>query len=328
MIILISLLTGLSVALILYYYVGYPFILRILSKRKKSSEAAKFSAFQPQQQNLPSVTILVPICNEEEFIADKIRNLSILDYPRDKLKIVVVSDGSTDNTYEVVLNTLNEAECRHFDIKAVRFEYHVGKVDVLNSMISTISTDILALSDASSLISIDALQIAVKHFNDPEVGVVNGDCLLTNPVSERERKLNMHQSKIEFDEANIGSMIGSHGAFYLLRRHLYQSLPTDAINDDFIIPMQVVKKGYRSILDSEIHALELDPVKCHQSQTQRHKGVRDSLQQAFRFRALLLPKYGGTAFTFASGKVLHALMPFLVVIASLGCIYLASYSAI
>ncbi len=328
MIILIPLLTGLSLTLILYYYVGYPYILRLLGKRKKSLKADRPGIFQPQQQSLPSVTILVPICNEEKFIADKIRNLSILDYPRNKVKIVVVTDGSTDNTYEVALNTSNEAECRHFDIKVVKFENHVGKVDLLNSMISTISTDILALSDASSLISIDALQIAVKHFNDPEVGVVNGDCLLTNLVSESTKKLNTHQSNIESDEASIGSMIGSHSAFYLLRRHLYQSLPTGTTNDAFVIPMQIVKNGYRSVLDSEIHALELDPVKCHQSQVQQHQGIKDNLQQAFRFRALLLPKHGGTAFTFASGTVLRALMPFLVVVASLCCVYLASYSVI
>ena len=325
---LISLLTSLSIFFIIYHHLGYPLILRALGKRLQSNsttDTQKLSSFHEYQ---PTVTIVIPAYNEEQFIAEKIRNLSILNYPQDKLKIVIASDGSTDLTYEKALQTLKEPECKHFSIKVIRFENNEGKIAILNSIIGTIDTDILALSDVSSLISIDALEIAVKHFIDPQVGVVNGTYRLLNPGSSGEKKYWEYQSKLKSDESRLGSVIGSHGAFYLIRTHLYESLPADTINDDFIIPMQIVKQGYRSVYDANIVALELEQAKEEQDSLRRCRISAGNLQQVLRLKSLLLPRYRGTAFTFASGKVLRVLMPYLMIIAFVGSIYLAFYNTV
>jgi len=322
---LIGLLTSLSIFLIIYHHAGYPLLLHFLSKRlrRKHAIAASNGNDKLYQQGLPSISIVIPAYNEEQFIAEKIRNLSILKYPPNKLDIIIASDGSTDSTYETALKTLKESECRHCAIKVIKFEKNVGKIAILNSLISTIDTEILALSDVSALISIDALQLAIKHFQDPAVGVVNGMYRLLNPGSEGEKKYWEYQSKLKSDEARIGSVIGSHGAFYLLRTRLYRSLPADTINDDFMIPMQIVKQGYRSIYDPKIVALEMEQSREAQDKKRRYRISAGNLQQALRLKSLLLPRYRGTAFTFASGKVLRVLMPYLMIVACLGSIYLS-----
>jgi cellulose synthase/poly-beta-1,6-N-acetylglucosamine synthase-like glycosyltransferase len=322
---LISLLTSLSIFLIVYHHAGYPLLLHFLSKRLRGKNATDTGKDRLHQKGLPSITIVIPAYNEEQFIAEKIRNLSILNYPQDKFNIVIASDGSTDSTYATALKTLREPECRHCAIKVIKFEKNVGKIAILNSLISTFDTDILALSDVSALISIDALQLAIKHFRDPAVGVVNGMYRLLNPGSEGEKKYWEYQSKLKSDEARLGSVIGSHGAFYLLRTHLYRSLPADTINDDFMIPMQIVKQGYRSIYDANIIALEMEQAKEDQDSNRRIRISAGNLQQALRLKSLLLPRYRGTAFTFASGKVLRVLMPYLMIIAFVGSIYLSFY---
>ena len=138
-----------------------------------------------------------------------------------------------------------------------------------------------------------------------------------------EQKYWEYQSRLKADEASLGSVIGSHGAFYLIRTHLYRQLPEDTINDDFIIPMEIVRQGYRSVYEGDILALELEQAKASQDSHRRVRISAGNLQQALRLRGLLLPRHGGTAFTFASGKVLRVLMPYLMMIALIGSILLA-----
>jgi len=320
---IVALLTTISIALIVYHHAIYPLLLQFLGNRRRQACHDDDCDEALQSHQLPSITILLPAYNEERFIADKIRNLAFLDYPRDKLKIIIASDGSTDSTCRVALETLREAECRHCNIKVIQFRKNRGKIAVLNSMISEVESDILALSDVSALISIDALKMAAKRFRDPEVAVVNGCYRLLNPGSAGEQKYWEFQSRLKANEASLGSAIGSHGAFYLIRTHLYQPLPDDTINDDFIIPMRIVQQGYRSVYEDSIFALELEQADTSQDSHRRYRISAGNLQQALRLRALLSPRYRGTAFTFASGKVLRVLMPYLMVSALVGSLYLA-----
>jgi cellulose synthase/poly-beta-1,6-N-acetylglucosamine synthase-like glycosyltransferase len=321
--VIILLLTVISIALIVYHHAVYPLLLQLLGNKSRQADVDDEPGDTLQPDELPSITILLPAYNEEQFIADKIRNLAILDYPADKLKIIIASDGSTDSTYQTALETLREPECRHCDIEVIRFSQNKGKIAILNSLISEVKTEILALSDISALISIDALTLAAKQFRDPDIAVVNGHYRLLNPGSAGEQKYWEFQSRLKANEASLGSVIGSHGAFYLIRTHLYQALPDDTINDDFIIPMQIVQQGYRSVYEDGIIAIELEQADASQDSGRRYRISAGNLQQALRLRALLSPRYRGTAFTFASGKVLRVLMPYLMIIALAGSLYLA-----
>lgn len=325
---LILLLTCLSIVLVIYHHAVYPLLLHYLGKRLRQADRRGHGLENQESGDLPSITILIPAYNEERFIAHKIRNLAFLDYARDKLSIIIADDGSSDATYETALEVLAEPECKACNIKLIRFEENRGKIALLNSLIEEVKSDILALSDVSALISIDALQLAAKQFRDPRVAVVNGRYRLLNPGSAGEKKYWEFQSRLKADEASLGSVIGSHGAFYLIRTHLYQQLPADTINDDFIIPMQIVQQGYRSVYDDEIAALELEQAKDSEDSRRRNRISAGNLQQAIRLRALLSPRYRGTAFTFASGKVLRVLMPYLMIIALAGSLYLAPVHSI
>ena len=323
MTVIVAILTMLSILLVIYHHAGYPVLLRVLGSKRRRSDAAEKELETGPESDLPSITILLPAYNEERFIADKIRNLAFLDYPRDRLKILIASDGSSDSTYQTALDTLREPECRDCSIRVIEFEQNRGKVAMLNSLIESIDTDILALSDVSALISIDALRLAARRFRNPRVAVVNGNYRLLKPGQAGEQKYWEYQSRLKADEASLGSVIGSHGAFYLIRTHLYPRLPEDTINDDFIIPMEIVRQGYLSVYEGGINALELEQAPAGQDSRRRLRISAGNLQQALRLRGLLLPKHGGTAFTFASGKVLRVLMPYLMLTALAGSLYLA-----
>ena len=318
---MIGLLTLLSVMLIVYHHLGYPLLLRLLGKRRYTDDQTMEPALPDAA--LPTITLIMPAYNEAAFIADKIRNLSILDYPRERLHVVIASDGSTDHTYQVALDTLREPECRDLSARVICFASNLGKVGVLNRLIDSVDSDIVALSDVSAIISMDALRLAAARFDDPETGVVNGRYRLLHPGSEGEKRYWEYQSRLKAAEAQLGSVIGAHGAFYLIRRHLYQPLPADTINDDFIIPMQIVGQGYRSVYEPDICALELEQASDAQDGHRRQRIAAGNLQQAIRLRQLLRPRFRGTAFTFASGKVLRVLMPFLMILALGGSLWLA-----
>jgi cellulose synthase/poly-beta-1,6-N-acetylglucosamine synthase-like glycosyltransferase len=174
--------TAISIFLIIYHHAGYPLMLRLLGNKRRDADIADNCT---QATDLPSITILLPAFNEERHIADKIRNLAFLDYPRDKLRILIASDGSTDSTFQKAIATLNEPECRDCNIQVIEFNQNRGKVAILNRMICAIDSEILALSDISALISIDALKLAAQRFSDPRVAVVNGHYRLLVPSSVR-----------------------------------------------------------------------------------------------------------------------------------------------
>ena len=120
-VLLIGCLTALSIFLIIYHHAGYPLLLHFLGSRLGSNEDPETDDDLFRQSSLPSITIVVPAYNEEQFIADKIRNISILYYPQDRFQVIIASDGSTDATYQVALQTLNEPECKHCSIKVIEF---------------------------------------------------------------------------------------------------------------------------------------------------------------------------------------------------------------
>ena len=326
----IALVTLTSIFLVVYHHAGYPLVLRYLRGRKArvQTDPAKTVAVDIDRGQLPSITIVVPAYNEADFIADKIRNLAILDYPRDRLKVVIACDGSTDNTHEIAIETAAEPECRDLSITVIRFEQNRGKIALLNHLVGQVDSEIVALSDVSALVSMDALLLAAARFSDPEIGVVNGHYRLLSPGSEGEKKYWEYQSKVKAGEASLGSVIGSHGAFYLIRRKLFEQLPGDTINDDFIIPMRIVLQGYRSVYDGDIMALELEHADSDLDAGRRHRIAAGNLQQLLRLKSLLLPRYRGTAFTFASGKCLRVLMPYLMILALIGSLLLAPHSPV
>lgn len=304
-----------SAALIVYHHVGYPVILAWYSKNHPLKAIRhKVRGFKSNKadRSCASMTILVPAYNEEQWIADKIRNLASLDYPKNKLTVIIACDGCTDNTVEIAEQTIQEAICcdTHFEIRA--FTSNRGKVAVVNEQMKTITSDITALSDVSALISIDALWVANRHFFNPKVGVVNGHYTLFETQNSGEQKYWQYQSQVKMNEATLGSTLGAHGAFYLFRTHLFEELESNTINDDFVLPMQIVRKGYLAEYDNEMTALELESTSEADDFKRRLRISAGNMQQAIKLSDMFLPRYRGVAFAFLSGKGLRLATPYLM----------------
>ena len=323
---LIATVTLTSIFLVIYHHVGYPWLLQRCKPqdaRRHGELARRGYMSRPGDRALPSVTLVMPAHDEAALIAEKVRNLAALDYPPERLKIVIACDGCHDATAEQARAAHGEPECQHLNLEVREFEHNRGKVAVLNDVIATVSGELVALSDVSSLISVDALLRAAMAFADDHVGVVAGGYRLLAPGSAGEAAYWDYQLRIKRGEAALGAPLGTHGAFYLFRRELFTSLAPDTINDDFILPMTIVANGYRATYDSDIQALELEQADPALDSRRRRRISAGNMQQAWRLRRLLHPRYRGIAFAFASGKALRAVMPLLLLVALSGSLLLA-----
>lgn len=319
-------LTLISGFLVIYHHIGYPLILRWVSKRRPNKApftGARHYTDSAADNALPRITIVIPAYNEQQWIAEKIRNLAALDYPSSRLRVLIGCDGCSDNTYEIALTTATEMECQQLDIEIINFTKNRGKVALLNTLIADLNCDLVALSDTSALLSVDALLIAAERFKDTKIGVLNGHYRLLSPGSLGEQTYWDYQSQIKSSEAALGSTLGAHGAFYVFRRALFTPLATDTINDDFILPMKIVAAGYRADYEHNITALELEKSNDSQDRQRRRRIAAGNFQQLLRLKNLFLPRHGGIAFAFISGKGLRVMMPFLMIIALVGSLLLA-----
>ncbi|MCW5979869.1 MAG: glycosyltransferase family 2 protein [Bryobacteraceae bacterium] len=236
-----------SLAVVLYVYLAYPALLRIL--------AVFFRRPVAKAPILPSVSLVIPAYNEQRVIEAKLRNVLSVDYPAEKLEIVVVSDGSTDATNAIVEKYASAGRVRLF-----AFAQNRGKIAALNDAFPHLRGEIAALSDASSMLAPDALRVLVSSFADPSVGAVSG---LYRVRRQREAELGeqegfywSYESWLKTLEAELDSILGAHGSLYAIRTKLYPFPEPGAINDDYIIPVRIIQKGYRAVYDTRALAYE------------------------------------------------------------------------
>ncbi|EOX4847234.1 glycosyltransferase family 2 protein [Vibrio sp. Vb2532] len=318
---------GLSAFLIVYHHVGYPLLLKWLPLKQQDETKAPFveRAYKASKADnqLPSITVIVPAYNEEQWIAEKIRNLASLDYPRDKLRVVIACDGCTDNTAEIAQATIQEAICSDTLFIINDHQINRGKVALLNEEMRHVSSDITALSDTSALISCDSLLLASQHYQNENVGVVNATYQIMSTDNQGEAAYWRYQSRVKHQESLLGSTIGSHGAFYTFRTHLFEPLEVSTINDDFILPMRIVLRGYSAIYEPNMLALELEQSSDNADFKRRLRISAGNMQQLMQLKKLLLPRYRGTAFAFLSGKVLRLATPYLMIVCFICSLLLA-----
>ncbi|WP_038889776.1 glycosyltransferase family 2 protein [Vibrio campbellii] len=323
----------LSALLIIYHHVGYPLVLNWLSARRKqrqtSKNMGKERCYKASKADctLPTMTVIVLAYNEEQWIAEKIRNLASLDYPRDKLTIIVACDGCTDNTAEIAQNTIQEAICADTLFIVHDHKNNRGKVSLINTEMDNVTSEITALSDVSALVSCDSLLLASQHYQNENVGVVNATYQIMSTQNQGEAAYWRYQSKVKFKESLIGSTIGSHGAFYTFRTDLFAPLEPEIINDDFILPMRIVLQGYASVYEPKMLAIELEESSDDSDFKRRLRISAGNMQQFLKLKRLLLPRYRGTAFAFLSGKVLRLATPYLMIMCLTSSILLIEHPA-
>jgi lipopolysaccharide/colanic/teichoic acid biosynthesis glycosyltransferase/cellulose synthase/poly-beta-1,6-N-acetylglucosamine synthase-like glycosyltransferase len=326
-------LTSASILLVVYHLVVYPVVLQIIAGRRQRTlpqVPARRYRESIADRFLPTVAVVVPAFNEAAVIRDKIINLATLDYPSQRIEVVLVCDGCSDLTAEFARAATALPECRHLRLRILEFPVNRGKLAVLNEVLPTVDVELIALSDASALLSVDSLLIAAAHFRDRDIGVVCPSYQLFDQSASAKGESHywQYQTTIKEREGTIGAVIGAHGAFYMFRRSLFRKLPADTINDDFALPMSIVASGFPAVYDPRMVALELEIFDQRRDWRRRQRIAAGNVQQTIRCLRLLNPKFRETAFAFASGKVVRAILPFLLVMSFFGALALATVSPV
>jgi len=202
-------------------------------------------AFQDNYK--PPVSIILSVYNEERVIKEKIKNFLSLEYPRELLELIIISDKCTDKTEEFI---------KSFNCKRIELLFQSrrsGKTEAINHGVSVAKGDVLVFTDANSLFRKDAVKILARHFDDPKVGLVSGRSVYLDSQGRNEEISSLYRNyeeSIKSAESLVYSIVGADGAIYALRKELFEPLNPNYIND-FIHPIQTVLKGFRAIKDHE-----------------------------------------------------------------------------
>ncbi len=288
-----------SLFVVFYAYAGYPLMLAAFAACRRRAPEKK------GRQPLPGVSLLISAYNEEAVIEDKIENSLALDYPRNRLEIVVISDGSTDSTDSIV-ESYRE---KHVVLK--RYEGHIGKTACLNRAVPEAAGEIVIFSDANSVYDEKALLYLVEYFSDDRIGWATGRTEYMSsaggtitPAGIYTRIERMTKSL----EGRIGSCVGADGAIFAIRRSLYRPLKDYDIND-FVIPAKIIQQGYRGILAKNAFCVEKTAPSVAWEFKRHIRITARTLRAILTHRSLLNPfKYP----VFSLELVSHKLMKFLV----------------
>jgi cellulose synthase/poly-beta-1,6-N-acetylglucosamine synthase-like glycosyltransferase len=302
-----KLLFWISAGFTVYVYIGYPVLLWALQAIFRSS---------PRQQSIePSVSLLVAAYNEAAVIADKIRNSLALHYPVDKLEIVIASDGSNDATAEIVRSFAGTETGGR--IRLLNYEQNRGKMAVLNDAVRELRGDIVAFSDAASMLAADSLRILVQSFNDPHVGAASGVYRLLRKdhaqLGSQEDLYWKYETVLKVQEARLGAFTGAHGSLYAIRRALYPFPSAGTINDDFTIPMRILERGHRVAYEPAAVAYE----EAHEMEgfSRRVRITAGNIEQLREIKGLIWPPRPFVLFCLLSHKTGRLLVPVFMLVA-------------
>lgn len=285
-----------TLALILYIYVGYLLLNIIIGYLLKDKPL-------PANNNMPTLTMVISAYNEEEIIREKLDNCLGLDYPAEKLSIVVISDASDDRTDEIVHN---------YPDKRIRLEHiegRKGKTYGITQVVPQIDTEIIVFSDANAIYKKDALTHLVKHFLSPIVGYVVGNAQYykegQSDAGEQEKAYWDMEIKLKVYESRLGSVVGGDGAIYAIRKKLFLPLAEDDIND-FVNPLQIVLQGYRGVFEPRAVCYEHTAESYEKEIGRKRRIVNRSWRGLMKNKAVLNPfKTGFHAFQVFSHKYLR-----------------------
>jgi biofilm PGA synthesis N-glycosyltransferase PgaC len=259
-------------------------------------------------RNEALVSVVMVVRNEERTLPRKLRNLTSLNYPPDRLEFVIVSDGSTDCTAEI----LSEAA------KDERFHILIapepkGKACRVNEAVAAGQGEIVVFMDARQEIEPDAVRLLLENFTDPTVGCVSGELMLGDAASgEAEKRMGLYwriEKKIRALESASDSVVGATGALYAVRRSLLVPIPPDTLLDDVLLPLQVARQGARVIFDGRARAWD-DPDLGAEKEFRRKVRTLTGNYQLVQIAPWVLTGENPLWFRFVSHKLLRLAVPF------------------
>lgn len=294
-----------ALALVVYTYVGYSFVIFALASVFRNP--VKRASIEPK------VTFLITAYNEEKNIANKIEQTLSLDYPADKLELIVASDGSTDRTDDIVRGFADRG------VRLIRVEGRVGKTATQNEAVRQATGDIIIFSDATTRYEQSAIRHIVQNYFDPTVGAVSGRYEYYNPTGASIGTGSIlfwkYENLIKRLQTNIKTITGCCGCIYSVRRSAYVPLPADIISD-LVEPLKVVERGYRIVFEPEAIAFEETTEQTDEEFRMRVRVVTRGMRGLLYMKSLFNPlRHGFVSFQLLSHKVLRWLIPvFLLVL--------------
>jgi len=295
----------LATAVVFYSYLGYAVWLWVASRvRPRPQRRGRYT---------PLVSVAMVLRNEEKNLLRKVQNLSVLDYPEDRLEFIVVSDGSDDGTERLLSEVKRDSRFR-----VLIFAESAGKASRLNDAIALAQGEIVLFVDARQDIERDALRLLMENFVDDAVGCASGELMLGDPASgEAEQGMGIYwriEKKIRMLESASGSVVGATGALYAVRRALLAPIPRGTILDDVLIPMQAARQGGRVVFDERARAWD-SPDLGGRREFQRKVRTLTGNYQLLKIAPWLLTSENPLRFRFICHKLLRLVVPFALVTA-------------
>lgn len=293
--------------LVFYTYLGYGILLYLLVKLKRIFKGKPRPSDTPYE---PEVTLFVAAYNERDYVDAKVQNSLSLDYPKEKIKMVWVTDGSDDGTPELLKKYEDQG------VKVYHKPERGGKIGAMNRGMQFVDTPIVIFSDANTMLGPESIRRIVNLFSSPKVGCVSGEKRIFQKEAQSAAATEgiywKYESKLKKWDAELYSVVGAAGELFAIRTDLYQEVERDTLLDDFIISLRIAMNGYTIQYDPEAYAIEAPSANVKEELKRKVRIAAGGIQSIVRLKPLLNPlRYGILSFQYISHRVLRwTLAPF------------------
>lgn len=310
-----------SLFILFYSFVGYGILLYLLVKAKNVFAKAPL----PDASFEPDVTLVVPCYNEGGVLDEKVQNCFALDYPKEKLKLLFITDGSTDNSVDVLR--------KYEEVSVLHSSRRGGKTAAENRAIQHVETPVVIFSDANTLLNKEAVKNIVRHFKGQNVGCVSGEkriltCEKDVASAAGEGLYWKYESFLKKLDSQLYSAVGAAGELVAFRTALFEAMPEDTILDDFIQSMYIAAKGYKIVYEPDAYAVETAAASIKEELKRKVRICAGGWQSMSRLNKRLSPFRSPVLyFQYFSHRVLRwTVNPFLMMLALVSNLALAADS--
>lgn len=310
----------LSIFIVIYNYFGYAIIAGLINLVYPKYRGKNTGNYYP------SVSFIIAAYNEALIIEKKIENTLNLNYPKNKIEYIIITDGSTDDTPEIVN--------RFGNVRLLHLPERKGKSSALNRAVKIARNDVLIISDANTFLNSDAVINISKHYRNPQAGGVAGEKkvvktgLQNDEIGEREGLYWKYESLLKQIDSDFYSVVGAAGELFSVRRSLYEDIPESTILDDFVISLKIAAKGYRIIYEPNAYAMEFASVNLREEKKRKVRIAAGGFQAiSFLLPLLKFWKHPKLTFLYLSHRVLRwTLSPICLILILVSNIFLAAYT--
>ena len=301
----------LSLFLIFYTFFGYGILLFFIVKLRIKLKGKRL--LPDNRGNWPTLTLIVSAYNEELCIEEKITNSLSLEYPKNKIKYLFITDGSNDTTPDIIK--------KYPIVKLMHQPERRGKIAAIERAMKEVDTEIVIFTDANTLLNNKALVNIARHYHDPKVGAVSGEKRVSieevADATAGEGFYWKYESKLKTWDSELYSVVGAAGELFSVRTSLFENVEPDTVLDDFMISMLIAQKGYRIIYEASAYATETGSENIGEELKRKIRIAAGGIQSILRLKQAINPFHNFIlAFQYISHRVLRwTITPFLMVLA-------------